>query len=114
MDDVDVGELQTLPAAVRERQRPAAARRKRDPPAIRRPRWAEISALAGRQRLRMPACDIERPQIGSTTGASGDECELLAVGRKRRLIVVRGTVGQSFETGAVRLYAKEIRRALSV
>ena len=64
MNDVDVGELQVLPAAVRHRHRAAAVRRERDPLAVRRPRRPEIAARAPvRQRLRPPRLQIHRPQM---------------------------------------------------
>ena len=55
MNDVDVGELKMLPAAVGERHRAAAIGRERDPLAVGRPGRPEVAAGAGRQRLAPPA-----------------------------------------------------------
>ena len=68
----------------------------------------------GRQRLRAPRLQIHRPQIGRAAAARGDEHELLAVGRKRRLIVVRRAVGEPLEAAAVRLHAKQIGGAVAL
>ena len=55
MDDVEVGEVQMFPAAVRERQVARAIRRERNPLSVGRPRRTEVSARARRQRLRASA-----------------------------------------------------------
>src|SRR5262249_34130636 len=43
-----------------------------------------------------------------------DECQLSAVGRKGRLVVVGRVVSQAFESAAVSLHAIEIRGAVTL
>ena len=70
---------------------------------------------AGRQRLRPTASRCPASTDWAFRRAAGrDEHELPAVGREGRLIVVRGTVGEALEPRAIRLDAKEIRRAFAV
>ena len=112
--EIDVRELQVLPAAAAHRHRAAAIGGERDPFAVGRPRRPEVAAGPRRQRLRLLRLQIHRPQIGRAAVASRDEHELFAVGRERGLIVVGGTIGQALEAGAVGFDAKEIGGSFAV
>ena len=114
MHEIDLGALQRLPASVREGKARAAIRRKRDPRAIRRPRRAIVTAGARGERLRAMRANVERPEIGRAVRARRDEHDLLSVPREGRLIVVRRTVGEPFEAGAVRLHPIQVCRAVAL
>jgi hypothetical protein len=111
---INVRELEVLPAAAAHRHRAAAIGGERDPLAVGRPGRPEIAARPRGQRLPFSRLQIHRPQIGGPTVASGDEDQLLAVGRKRGLVVVGGTVGQALEAGSVGSDPKEIGGAFAV
>jgi hypothetical protein len=52
---------------------------------------------------------IHQPDVGSAALARRYECQGLAVRRERTLIVVRGIVGQSFDTGPVWMRTIDLR-----
>src|SRR5579883_2602738 len=82
VNDVDVGQLKALPAAVAERERVAAAGGEGDPLSVGRPGRAEISSGARCQRACAARGQVESPQNGMAAIARRDKNELLAIRRK--------------------------------
>src|ERR1019366_4583809 len=114
MNDVDIGQLKTLPTPMSKRGSVIAARRERDPLAVGRPRRPEITALFRSETLDLARRDIHRPERGRAPAASAHEDQPLPIRRNRRLVVVGRIVRQLFETGAIRLDEKKIRRARAI
>jgi len=111
VNDVNVDEVQALPAVLRRGKVALAIGGEGDPGAIGRPRRPEIAATAGSQRVSLARGDVQDPQVGRPCSACGDEDDLLFIGGKRRLIVVSGIVGQALQPRAVRVNAIDIGRA---
>jgi hypothetical protein len=58
--------------------------------------------------------NVERPEIRRAVRARRDKHDLLSVPREGCLIVVRRTVGEPFDAGAVRLHPIKVRRAVAL
>jgi hypothetical protein len=64
VDEVDVGELEDLPAALGVGQVAAAIGGEGDPLAVGRPGGTEVAAVAGGERRGFARGDVERPEVG--------------------------------------------------
>jgi hypothetical protein len=96
---------------------------KSDPFAIRRPGGPEKAVHFARGRLqsrhagkiaRLSGFDIQDPDASGSGDARRDECQLIVVRRKRRLIIKSIVVGQPLESGTVRVDSVDIRRAVAL
>ncbi len=120
LDDIDTGGLHMLPAFGMSFEFGVTVGRECDPLAVGRPTGMEVTARAKDRGAGGPGVgeisklfgfEIEQPNVGGTGASRGDKRDVIAVGREGRLIVIRGIVGETLETGAVGVRAINVGRS---